>query len=133
MTESHTLPLRASAVLRFKSTRERQEFARIRPALRAVLFEIAHFSRRHFDRVPVITHLLRTHAEQEDIYGAGTTKHSPHQDGRAADLRSRIYTADQVRVLVRYINTTFPRGDGYPTALYHSVGRGWHLHIQIAP
>ena len=127
MPSSTSHILRARADIQFVSAREEQEFYAVSPRLRALLWEVADFSKRSFDITPVITHLVRTQAEQEAIYGVGVKKRSPHQDARAADLRSRIYAPGQVKDLVTYVNAEFPRGDGFPTALYHTVGRGWHL------
>ena len=125
--------LRQGVSLRFTAERQFNEFGAVLPRLRALLWEVAHYSLTHCGITPIITHVLRTQEEQEAIYGKNTKRRSPHQDGRAADLRSRIYTAPQITDLVKYINTEFPRHDGYPTALYHTVGLGWHLHLQVAP
>jgi len=126
-------PLSVSTKLNFLTERDLEEFNVISPRLRALLLEVSHYSQKTWGIVPIITHLLRTQEEQEAIYGIGTYKRSPHQYGRAADLRSRIYTIEQVAELVNYLNKEFPRGDKYKTALYHTVGRGWHLHLQVAP
>ncbi|MCW5830156.1 MAG: hypothetical protein KIT79_12675 [Deltaproteobacteria bacterium] len=64
---------------------------------------------------------------------------SPHEDGRAVDIRTRDLDAATIKSLVTKLNREFPYAPfgspaaRYPTALYHDVGQGAHIHIQVRP
>lgn len=64
---------------------------------------------------------------------------SPHEDGRAVDIRTRDLDAATIKSLVTKLNREFPYAPfgsataKYPTALYHDVGQGAHIHIQVRP
>lgn len=61
-----------------------------------------------------------------------------HTDHRAIDFRSefeggRLYTEEQVKHLVNFMNTTWYRNDGKVTCLHHSFDGGpMHFHIQLS-
>lgn len=79
-----------------------------------------------------LTGIYRSQNEQEAIYGPGTKKKSTHQFWRAVDLRTRDLPTWFIELLVVAVNMLYPYGKkGKNTALYHSVGKGWHLHIQV--
>ena len=64
---------------------------------------------------------------------------SPHEDGRGVDIRTRGIPRDAVKELVALLNKTHPYAPAgtsaarYPTALFHDVGQGEHIHIQVRP
>ncbi len=61
-----------------------------------------------------------------------------HEARRGVDVRDefeggRLYTDNQVKMLVEHMNTCYPRNDGKPTCIHHSFAGGpLHFHIQIA-
>lgn len=61
-----------------------------------------------------------------------------HEDGRAFDVRDefeggRLYTDEQVKQIIQYMNEYYPRNDGKPTCLSHSFNGGpIHFHVQLA-
>jgi len=117
----------------FKTYRQAQEWndPDLDPRLRAILLAVADHVQRNYDKPLVITSIWRSHEEQISIYGVGTTKRSPHQFWRAIDIRTWIYEHDEVMGIIAFLNKWWPRQDGKPLALYHDVGRGAHLHIQV--
>ena len=128
--------------IRFKSPRQQREwFARsdgsqIHPALYVIVLAAAHWYYRHTGRPAVLTHLLRTDREQRRIYPDRAGFRSPHEFGRAADLRTAGLEPSVARQWEDWINRTFPYSGkaGAPTALFHEVGAlGEHLHVQIGP
>lgn len=64
---------------------------------------------------------------------------SPHEDGRAVDIRTRDLDPATIKELVTRLNRDFPYAPfGTPaarfrTAIYHDVGQGAHIHIQVRP
>jgi len=84
---------------------------------------------RAFSIEPVVTRVL------ERIDGSS----SVHEAGRAIDFRDehvglRLYTRDQVGIILTEINGKYRRKDGKPTLLHHSFAGGpYHFHLQLAP
>ena len=62
-----------------------------------------------------------------------------HPEHRAVDVRDvylgePTFTPDQRDYLLNYINTKYPRYDGYKTVMWHEFKGGpSHFHIQVAP
>lgn len=54
-----------------------------------------------------------------------------HSTGRAVDLRSRHIVRTGCRMIEARINHEFPREDGFRTCIWHDVGQGVHLHLQV--
>ena len=79
------------------------------------------YSQFHFGKQIVVTSLVRR-----------TRKSSVHYWGRGADIRSRIYTRNQIRELVDFIVVRFPYQSGhYKSAIFHTAGSGYHIHTQV--
>ena len=76
----------------------------------------------------------RTKEEYEAIYGKGYAGPMPHlaPQSRAVDFRTiGELTEAQIKQAVDHLNSFWVRQDGKLTALYHDVGAGAHLHVQI--
>ena len=136
--------------MKFKYDHLQDEISIISPHLRAMLFEADYFSKKQFDKEIIITELLRTQAMQNAYYTSkinegfyviinnmkyySLDKKSPtlsvHQVGRGADLRSTIYTEDEIELLCSHIRTYFPYNAKHKSCLYHNVGKGFHFHLQ---
>ena len=77
------------------------------------------------------------------IYGKHPGDSGVHKDERAADFRdeylsSRLYTKEQVKFILTYINCKWKRTDGYKSIIHHKfkdkkTGRlgPAHFHIQV--
>ena len=95
------------------------------------------YSEIEFDKSIIITDLVRNQDEQDHIY-RNNEKYkvkpwkSTHQFGRAADIRSRIYSKEEIEKLVTFANnvTYDPTRPDKKTCLCHDVGSGIHLHLQ---
>jgi len=131
-----------SPYIRFKSPRqEREWFARspgaeIHPALYIVVLAASHWYCQRTGQPAVLTHLLRTEREQRQIYPDRTAYRSPHEFGRATDMRTAGLEPVVAREWEDWINRSFPYSGkpGARTALFHEVGGlGEHLHIQVGP
>ena len=127
-----------SPYIRYDGTREEREWfesRKLHPALFCVVLAAALWLFRRTKKFTVITHILRTRAEQLEFYPDQPDKRSPHEFGRAVDIRTRDLDIEVVREWADWINRTFKYlgKAGSVTALVHDVGHGHHLHIQIGP
>ncbi len=119
--------------VQFKSERLLQEWnsRELDTRMRAILLALAEYIERNYNKGLVVTSIHRTTAEQKSIYGQDTTRVSPHQFWRAIDIRTWIYDANEVTGILAFLNKWWPRSDSKPLAIYHDVGRGAHIHIQV--
>lgn len=119
----------------FKSVREDREWVELVAGgfmVVPVVQFIAEASIRLMGKQTVVTGIIRTHAEQMalcrslgvDYYD---TVHTLH---RGVDLRSLIYTGDEIDILKEMTNKQFVYGRGKQVAVFHDVGAGPHFHIQ---
>lgn len=129
--------------MRFKTPSLAQEFARLHPDVIAAVKALDDFS--HANRLPelVVTHAIRTPAQQEAIYwrsiakakglseaearAEARRKFSWHLCRCAVDLRNNHYTAVQLAQVMDFLK----RGREAPLweVISHDVGRGNHLHL----
>jgi hypothetical protein len=131
----------------FKGPREKEEWlsggagpeatARdLHPALYVAVLAAGLWHFRRTGEPALVTCLLRTREEQQAIYPGRPDLRSPHEFGRAADLRTRHLPPATAREWAVWLNRTFDYlgRTGAATALIHEVGgRGTHLHLQIGP
>lgn len=120
----------------YKTDRLQDEFFELdehNDPLEELVWDVAEYCAREFDKTITITMIYRTQEEQEDIYGEKYTKKSPHQFWQAVDLRSRDFTDDEIKQLVDYLNNKYDKKNYYDwTAKSHEVNnRGEHFHIQL--
>lgn len=124
----------------YESNTIRQEvkkFISVNKELAEVLIYINELSLKHFGIPVVVTHAYRTQETQDRLY-KNDPKYlkkkftSPHQYNHAFDLRSRIYTKEQIKFLEDEVNKKFNLLNFYKwTAKFHNVGHGDHFHIQF--
>ena len=135
-----------SPYIRFKSVRQEKEWfggdaesagaSALHPALYVLALAAAHWHYRFTGSPAVVTQILRSPAEQLEIYPDSPARRSPHEFGRAIDLRTRELEPEAARQWEQWLNAAFAyRGrSGVQTALFHEVGgRGGHLHLQVGP
>lgn len=109
--------------IRFKEDTDYEHFQELNPKLRGIVLDLASFCNYHFNKDIMVTSLFRL----ED-------KRSVHAYGRGADIRSLDFTAEEIVKIKRYLNTTYiydPQRPKKVTCLYHNVGLGNHLHLQV--
>lgn len=106
-----------------------------KPLLKLIL-DLYHYIEDTFDKDTIITMIYRTQEEQDNIYKDNEKYKqrkfkSPHQFYHGIDLRSRIYTQDEIDHIVDYLNDKYNDSNYYKfTAMCHNVGHGDHFHIQ---
>ena len=113
-----------------------------------LIVDLADWIDSEFNKNTVITMIYRTDSEQNAIY-KGTFRgsrsydenpwKSPHQVWTAIDIRSRIYTEEEIQKIKNYLNTKHNSTNYYKTtAMYHEVTNssgqslGKHFHLQYA-
>jgi len=116
--------LHGDDAMRFKTRKLREQWElkpKLHPRLRAVLTAVDAYSMFHFGKQVVVTSLVRK-----------TSKKSVHYWGRGADIRSWIYTPSEVQDIVQFVVENFPYEHArYKSAVFHSVGKGFHIHLQV--
>lgn len=130
--------------MRFKTENLRQEYKELHREVVALLIELEEYSKQKGYPEPMLTHVLRTRAQQKEIYWraeqarnrkmneadareAAGKRFTWHFHLCAADLRSSHYTPEQLHDVVAFLKA---RGTG-PSweVLHHDVGSGDHLHV----
>lgn len=108
------------------------------PELFSVLVDISGFIEDQFKKDTIITMIFRTQAEQDEIYKDDPKYKvrkfvSPHQLWDAFDLRDSIFSQDEIKQIVDYLNGKYNATNDFAwTALDHKVGEGaWHFHVQF--
>lgn len=116
----------------------------INPRLKIILFALAEMLDYSKLGTLVITHLIRTQAEQDAIYMSMNMKESirtaymkkkwrsVHQKGRGADisvanLKNPQEITDWLNANFRYSSRNFK-----PTCILEDLGHGSHLHLQCS-
>lgn len=109
----------------FKKGIREEEWAYIHPKLKAIYARIQDLAKARQNLVE-ITSMIRPH----------TTDSGVHATGRALDCvprrqSNRYCEFDLCRSIVEAVNKEFPRKDKFSTALWHDVGLGFHIHLQV--
>lgn len=139
--------VQSSGIIKYKNDSERlriehEALEKANNDLYFLLDDLSRFLWAEFEQELVITMINRTQDEQDEIY-AGTVRSdgrsyddrpwtSPHQYNHAADIRSRDFTEEQIQQIEDYLNAKYNQHNYYRwTAKNHTVGHGWHFHIQF--
>lgn len=128
--------------IQFKTPTEQTEYDTLRQksyAMVALAESLAEFIHETFRKSMIITEIYRSKADQERIYGAGTTKVSPHMFWQAIDIRDWIYTDDEKKQIIEFLKENYDphnlmreiRAAKSKTVWLHAVGKhGMHFHLQ---
>jgi hypothetical protein len=124
-------------MIKFKDSRVETEWkysSELSERVKKIAEIVAGFCQLNFGKDVVITHILRSQAEQDTFY-ANDAKYkeapwkSVHQYGRGIDLRSRDFTPAEIERIVAFANMiTYSKEKN--TCVYHDVGQGKHIHLQ---
>jgi uncharacterized protein YcbK (DUF882 family) len=124
--------------MQFKTDRIRDEWAQL--AFKNMpLFDIV--TRLHdyvadtYGREIVLTSIYRTPEENESLYKdtplGKRPQAQPHTRWAAVDIRSSIFSLDEITGILAWLNASFKNPSGKATAIYHAIqGNVGHLHIQ---
>lgn len=118
-----------------KETENIEELKYLHPYAFLIFADICRFCYDSKYPAPVLTSIQRTQ-EEEAQAGAESTSHLTR---RAFDLRSSIYTKQQIETITNYVNTNWVKYAAKNSqgqiraAVYHRVeGGAVHFHIQIS-
>lgn len=122
----------------FKTDRIKEEWRELdrrNPKLTGVLNCLSNFVTLEFQKDVVITCIFRSEAENEALYAETPPDKrpptSPHMTWHAADLRSSIYTEQEINKMLQFLNSFSYAGGQRKVALYHIIaGNSFHLHVQ---
>lgn len=104
-------------------------------ALHGLVDQLSVWVSNNLQKDITLTHLYRTAEEQVALYAATEPAKrptaSPHQVWNAVDLRSSVYTPEEVAGIVAWVNKHYTNPNGRVCALAHAIAGGaYHLHIQ---
>lgn len=120
--------------MRYKHVALTIEFEAAHPHVKALALYLDHYANTKLGKDLLITDVSRTHEEYNDLYHANPyTGPMPHlgPESRAIDFRTVGELSDtQVAMLVDHMNSCWKRKDLKPTAMFHNVGAGSHIHLQ---
>ena len=80
----------------------------------------------------VLTSVYRTPEEQAALYAQSVHKvlKSDHMSWEAVDLRSSIYTPEEITAISAYLTAKYKNKDGRRVVLFHTVpGNAPHFHV----
>lgn len=116
-----------SETIFFKTQRQATEWRspEVSKKIKKITKDFADYVYKHYDKFTIITHIIRYIDDDLPIP-------SVHQFGRGIDIRSHHLEASEIEMALFYINKKYPYGkDKYKTAIYHNIGFGKHIHIQV--
>lgn len=111
--------------MKFKHEIDKELFWQIDPRLREIVCRLESFLWQTLDYELTITSTIRIIHDKTGI----------HACGRAVDIRTRDLSLEMINYIVRWINKEYPYDHKRPkkvSCMYHSVGLGWHFHIQVS-
>lgn len=121
------------------STRLTNEFTTLldkNKELHDIITDLCEYCYTFFKKDIVLTMIYRTDEEQDSIYKDDPKYKikkfkSPHQFWQAFDLRSSTFTPEEIKFIEDYLNNKYNSVNFYKwTARNHTVGLGFHFHIQ---
>lgn len=112
------------------------ELQRTNPGMIKILQAVDQYVTTKYAKNLQVTEVYRSAEENKAIYGK--PKKTAHTVWAAVDVSSGEFDGDQIRDIVSFIRDNFDGTNsnpmrGHGSALYHSVGKGYHIHIQWAP
>jgi uncharacterized protein YcbK (DUF882 family) len=123
--------------LKFKTNVERDQYAELgtkNPKLVDLLIDLTDFVSSTFKKDVVLTSVYRSPEQQADLYKNSERKvvNSAHSTYEAVDLRSFIYTQNEIEAICSYLNAKYKNANKKPVALYHSIAGGApHFHVAL--
>lgn len=124
----------AGAEMKYKTNRTKSEYKTIfekNLELHQIVSKMAFIAEYRYGKNLVITEVFRTQSEQDRYYRGKRQFTSPHQRWLAIDIRSKNFTKQQVKELVAFVNKDVKHNTYIPTAFFHDVGLGPHIHVQF--
>lgn len=124
--------------MNFKTQREKNEFASLtdkNAKLKVLLEALDVYTEQAFGKEIMLTRIFCTPGEEDALYvndPSARPKVSPHEVWQGADLRSSIFTEDEINKVLTYLNSRYKYKNGaLPVAFYHKIsGNAYHFHVQ---
>ena len=123
--------------IQYKEPRIQQEFMSLgenNPTLQRLLYLASEYAELEFGKPIVLTCIYRSPAENAALYSASVEPTwKPHTLWLAADLRSSIYTPQEINKMLSVLNNVTVFGGQRKAAAYHEIaGNVYHYHIQCS-
>lgn len=123
--------------IQFKTDRIRDEYSQLiskNSKLFTMLEDIERFISETLNKDVVITSIYRSPEENAALYNGNPPKSIPHTTWEAFDLRSSVYTDDEINKILAYVTSNYKNTNGKTPALYHVIpGNVYHFHFYQQP
>lgn len=123
--------------MKFKEFHMQTEFDTLRqrnPKLSKMVEIADQYAITEFNKELVITEVYRSEDEYKKLYALDLSKmpvHRPHSRYEAVDLRSSVFTDQEIQKLLALFHVFTVYGGNKPAAIYHQIAGGvMHFHIQ---
>ncbi len=97
------------------------------PRLKAFFLGLADHTRQKYDKGIILTCLIRSVEYNLSIGGNPKSAHLP-SEGRAGDIRSRTFTAEEAAEIVAWVKMVW---GNFIHFIHHNSGNGEHFHANI--
>lgn len=121
--------------IKFKSKKEESEYPLLKKRLKIIAQDMAQYCQIHGFEF-IITDVLSDGSEDKKLKRVSKS----HTDGRAFDVRSRVWTEDFRKKLEKHFEEKYKEWAALsgktlkPNLIeYHNSGTGFHFHVQIKP
>lgn len=108
-------------MIRINPDLRESDFFKLAPQLLIIVADVASYCLVRYNYYITITSMLRKKTSDSGV----------HETGRAIDISVKELDAEEIADIVNYINLNYERTDNKPTALFHNVGQGDHIHIGV--
>ncbi len=105
--------------------------------LKAMLIDLNKYTWKKFKKTILFTEIFRTQTQQDEYYWNNRKYRrkpwkSCHQFWQGSDLRSWIFTEEERDDICDYLNKKYNKSNYWKwTAKVHTVGHGFHFHLQF--
>jgi len=114
----------------FKTTNDIELYVKTRMELQMIFIDLAMFCEEKMLPRPTITSTIRP------MLARSISR--THEEGRALDIRSKVYNPEEIRIMCNYINNkyaakygTAPTGKEPRCLIFENIGEDSHFHLQV--
>lgn len=124
-------------MIKFRNEQDKAEFDYIDDRLVFIIYAFDGYISANFPEYSItVTHILRTQEEQDRIYGNNPEYQkkkwtSVHQVGRGIDVSTAGWQRKDIDTILEFLNIAHYGKGTLRTTIFHDVGRGEHIHIQV--
>lgn len=109
--------------------------SKLHPKLLGIVFDLGYWLFQVRKNRLVISSIFRSDAKQSGLYKDENYRPNIHGQWRAIDVFPNKFEAGLMKDMEIYVNSRYPYygSPGLNTALFHDIGAGAHIHLQVGP